>query len=552
MESASTFDISTAFADVQAHVDKLSPELRILSMAIWNRPETAYEEHFAHSLLTDFLAGKGFTVTRHFHLPTAFRAEFQSAHFDPARHYTVAYLSEYDSLPVIGHACGHNLIAICGVGSALALQSLLRIGTGLEGRVICLGTPAEETSGGKIDLLNAGAFVGIDFCMMAHPSGVNITKPDFIGLLECEVEFFGKDNDAGPEPWSSSASATDAAVLLYTSLSLLRQKLNAGNQIHGVIFEAGKPQPTGKSYAKCHYYMRTPTVPEMDTLKQSFQAALDSTALICGCTVKREYAIAPFEGLISNQLMASLYDKYAQQLGFDSPDLPPSYGSTDMGNVSNNLPGLHPVYSIGESTLTLHTEDFKAAAATAYAHTATLNIAKSLAMVGVELLSNTTSAQSAKLAFSLSPASCFQKAVFIKQPNYDKLLGEKMALRFGSMLKIRPLSMPTAIRTVEFTQGRENDDLTDCPIPPCPKIKFSPKYDNDHAYKTKFYKDYLLHNVHMEKNLINTIKSKKEKLGLIRAAIQMATAELAELSGSSTDHTESHQTQKPKESPECT
>ncbi|GAU98757.1 hypothetical protein RvY_09865 [Ramazzottius varieornatus] len=400
-------------AGLDGCLDELDPELRQLSLSIWIRPELAYEEFDAHDVLTAFLENKGLTVTRHYCLPTAYLAEYRSPGYDPALHPTIAYLSEYDALPQIGHACGHNLIAIAGVAASLGCRRLMedsrKAGEALpervEGRILCVGCPAEETTGGKIDLLMMDAFSSVDFCMMVHPYGYNIAEPEILGLLECEVEIHGNELDAGLSPWECGAAATDCAVLLYSSLSLLRRTLQPGNQIHGVILEAGRPQSNRKSFAKLHFYLRTRTTLAMDRLKAFFFKALQSVADLYDCTFETKFAEDPFEGLVSNNAMARVYRKYGELLGLQFPRLPPTWGSTDMGNVSNAVPSIHPFFAIGDPSLTLHTKDFQVASGTPEAHQATVQVAKVIALVGFDLLRDKSLQAACKTDFYNSPAS---------------------------------------------------------------------------------------------------------------------------------------------------
>lgn len=202
-------------------------------MAIWSHPEVKLQEYFAHDNLCDFMRQQGFTVTRHaYGMKTAFEAVFE--HGEGGR--TVGFNSEYDALPGFGkgagHACGHNLIAISGVGAAIATAETLRR-KNKAGRVILLGTPAEEDIGGKIILLKAGAYKSMDVCLMLHPAPSSGLGP-MLAISECEVEYTGHTAHAAGAPWEG-VNALDAAVAAYTSLSMLRQQIKPTHRLHGII-----------------------------------------------------------------------------------------------------------------------------------------------------------------------------------------------------------------------------------------------------------------------------------------------------------------------------
>jgi len=207
-------------------IDEASLELRNLSLGIHGKPELNFEEHHAHRLLTDFLSSKGFAVTRHaYEMPTAFQAVAGSG--SP----TIAVLCEYDALPGIGHACGHNLIAASGVAVGLALKAVLGDGNGT---VVVLGSPAEEGGGGKIYLIERGAFKNVDAAMMLHPTPGDSAYPNVIAIQQLEIEFHGRNAHAAAFPWEG-VNALDALVLSYNGISAMRQHLRPDVRVHGVI-----------------------------------------------------------------------------------------------------------------------------------------------------------------------------------------------------------------------------------------------------------------------------------------------------------------------------
>ncbi|CAL1290764.1 unnamed protein product [Larinioides sclopetarius] len=201
--------------------------LNHISQEIWKFPELKFEEKFAHDLLTNALEKKGFTVERNFILPTAFRAVFSSLKKGPA----VVVICEYDALPKIGHACGHNLIAESGLGAGIAIKAALEEFPEIAGKVIVLGTPAEEGGGGKVTLINGGAFKDVDAALMVHPAPDDHLYPPFIGIKRKIISFTGQEAHASGYPWEG-LNALDAAVGAYNNLALLRQHIKPTCRVH--------------------------------------------------------------------------------------------------------------------------------------------------------------------------------------------------------------------------------------------------------------------------------------------------------------------------------
>ncbi|CAG8730243.1 7341_t:CDS:2, partial [Cetraspora pellucida] len=215
-------ELTSKFADIALKaIEDVSEELREISIKIHENPELAYEEKYAHKLLVNYLQEKGFKVTPNaFGLETAFVAEFQSK---AGKGRVVSFNSEYDALPDIGHACGHNLIAISGIGAAIGLKAVLEKFY-IKGTVKLFGTPAEEQGSGKVDLIKAGAYEGVDISLMVHPSVLNGGFINFLAVQSADVEYFGKPAHASAMPYLG-INALDAIVLAYNNIGLLRQQI---------------------------------------------------------------------------------------------------------------------------------------------------------------------------------------------------------------------------------------------------------------------------------------------------------------------------------------
>ncbi|KAF7800224.1 hypothetical protein EIP86_011471 [Pleurotus ostreatoroseus] len=221
-----------SFKIIESSIDKLSEELRGLSLDIAAHPELRFEEHHAHDVLTDFVEKQGFEVTRHYLLPTAWVARYTNG----SGGRTIGVNSEMDALPGVGHACGHNLIAIAGVAVACAIKRVLQE-RNTHGSVVLLGTPGEEGGGGKVILLDKGAYEGMDVCLMCHPAPgppVTASLSSCLAVQRVQAEYKGHTAHAALAPWEGQ-NALDAAVSAYTNISMLRQQLKPTYRVHGVF-----------------------------------------------------------------------------------------------------------------------------------------------------------------------------------------------------------------------------------------------------------------------------------------------------------------------------
>ena len=368
----------TPYERIDHAIDAASEGLRALSLDIHAHPELNFEEHHAHQVLTDYLDAEGFEVVRGAHtMPTAFKAVAGSG--GPS----VAFLSEYDALPGIGHACGHNLIAIAGVGAGVGLRA------GLEGRagtLVILGSPAEEGGAGKQILIEQHAFDGIDAALMAHPAPMDNATPKVQAMQHVRVEYFGRNAHAAAMPWMG-LNALDALVLGYNALSVLRQQILPTDRIHGVFTQAGVKPNIIPDYTEALYYVRSATMAELANLKERVKACLESAATATGCRVEIHWEGRPYTDLVSSEPLAEQYCAHMADLGLPVGKLPWFGASTDMGNVSYVLPTIHPMFGIPSDPLNAnHTAPFTEAAATAEAHERTIRVAKAMARAAYDLI----------------------------------------------------------------------------------------------------------------------------------------------------------------------
>lgn len=377
--------LQAIISDVSPKIDSKAKELQNISLRIWEKPELGYEEHFAHGILSDYFKDEGFEVTKHYTLPTAFRAVFGNKNAGP----TVAVLCEYDALPGIGHGCGHNLIAIAGVAVALGLKTAIE--RGLKARVVAMGTPAEEGGGGKIEMIHSGCFEDVDFCVMLHPAPFNVAHYVSQALNKVEVTYRGDSSHINEQPCGKKCNALDAAVMAYSSISMLRQHMKPNWRVHGIISDGGTQPSIIPGQAKLEFWVRTVKNKEMSTLKSKVHDCFEAVAKATGCTVDIQWDPHQHARMLSNKNLACLYQKYAEQMGTAFPSQVEQEsivdGSTDMGNVSLVVPGLHPLYSIDKS-VPYHSHPFREVSSTQHAHDQTIVAAKALCFTAIEVLSD--------------------------------------------------------------------------------------------------------------------------------------------------------------------
>ena len=361
-------------------IENCTDELRHLGDTIWKQPELCYKEHKAHDLLTGFLEKKGFSVERSYKgIGTAFRATFGSGRPN------VCVICEYDALPEIGHACGHNLIAEAGVAAGLGLKTALELDNAPKGRLTVMGTPAEEGGGGKIRLIESGAFDDVDVAMMVHPSNYYILAPTCLAFANLEITYTGKAAHAAAFPWEG-VNALDAAVMAYSSISVLRQQMKPDWRVHGVITNGGAKPNIIPEKTSLSYYVRTQYRHELSVLLEKVKACFEAAAKATGCEVELGEGVPQHDDLVSNETLVRLFGENLEELGAVAPMKGPTGGSTDMGNVSHTVPSIQPKYFIGSGKETQHTREFARESNTPEAHEETLVVGQAMAHTCIDVL----------------------------------------------------------------------------------------------------------------------------------------------------------------------
>jgi amidohydrolase len=366
-----------------AAVDDRHDALLELSHAIHINPELAFEERAAAALLCESLRRAGLDVASGVYgLETAFETEFG----DDATAGCVALLAEYDALPEIGHACGHNLIATASVGAGIALASLA---PHLPGRVRVIGTPAEEHGGGKELMARRGAFEGVDAALMFHPSSLNLINMPCICMSEVEVTYHGVAAHAAAMP-ERGINALDALVIAYQGIGALRQHIQANERLHGIITDGGQAPNIVPETAAGRFYVRASNSSDLAVLKQRAENCFRAGATATGATVEVVWGEVDYLDIRYNAPLAESFRANAEKLGrefFPYDRLPASVqGSTDMGNVSQQVPSIHPMLAAAPLHCTIHNPEFEKWAGSEMGDAAALDGAKALAMTAIDFL----------------------------------------------------------------------------------------------------------------------------------------------------------------------
>src|SRR5213594_381518 len=362
---------------IAAAVDRLADELEALSHRIHDHPELAFKEEQAHAWLTEFLAKHG-------------------ARPRP----TIAIMAEYDALPGIGHACGHNVIATAGTGAGVALA--VALGTlPFPGRIQVIGTPAEEGGAGKVKLMEAGVFKGVDAAMMIHGRcGTQVWRPT-LGIIKVKAEFHGKATHASSWPWRG-VNALNAVIQLFVALDQMRQQLRPDARVHGIIVKGGDQPNIIPEYTRADFYLRALTKDYCQELLRRFTACADGAAAATGCRVEVTAEPTIHDPMKPNRVMAALFEANLGFIGFpvDPDDGEAGYGSTDCGNVSQALPTIHPYIRISPDGVPGHSREFAEWARSPMARAGMVAGAKALALTALDLLAMPPALQQAKADFT--------------------------------------------------------------------------------------------------------------------------------------------------------
>ncbi|MQF69869.1 M20 family metallopeptidase, partial [SAR202 cluster bacterium AD-804-J14_MRT_500m] len=365
----------------QAEIKSIRNQLIDLSHKIHSTPEIGFEEYQASLWLSDMLSKSGFTVqTGICDLPTAFSARSGNGPLH------IAICAEYDSLPGIGHACGHNIIAAAAVGAGIAAA---KIADDVGLTVSVIGTPAEEVgnNGGKIILLERGAFDDCHAAMMVHPTPFEMASPRIIAASMFEVHYTGKEAHASAFP-EHGINASDALTIAQTAIGLLRQHIRPTDRVHGIITNGGDAPNIIPAHTSAKYMVRAQTLTDLSDIHTKVDRCFEAGALATGASLEITGGDKPYAHMEHDVDIASIYQKNAEALGRSFPDLGPAgeraAGSTDMGNVSLALPSIHPMLGIDSFPAVNHQPEFAAHCASPVADQAVIDGATAMAWTAID------------------------------------------------------------------------------------------------------------------------------------------------------------------------
>lgn len=355
-----------------------------MSHQIHQRPELGNEEIFASRTLTETLTQHGFEVeTNIAGHATGFIASYDSGQTGP----TIGYLAEYDALPGLGHACGHNIIGTASTFAGIALKQVIdKVG----GKVIVLGCPAEEggeNGSAKATYVKEGIIDDLDIALMVHPGNETYRTINTLAVDVLDVKFFGKSAHAS-ENADEAKNALDAMISYFNGVAQLRQHIKSSQRVHGVILNGGQAANIIPDFTHARFYTRATSRHELDILTERVGQIAKGAALQTGC----DYEFGPIQNGVNEFIKSSklddLFAKYATEMGEAVIDDDFGYGSTDTGNVSHVVPTIHPHIKIGSRNLVGHTHRFREAAASTHGDQALIRGAKILSLMGLELLTN--------------------------------------------------------------------------------------------------------------------------------------------------------------------
>lgn len=356
------------------------PELLETSRWMYDHPELGHKEFKTSQRYVDILSVNGFDVEYPaYGLETAFAARIGSSGPE------VIICAEMDALPEVGHACGHNIIGMAAIGAGLALSNIVdELGI----RVTVLGTPAEEAFGGKVDLINAGAFRNAAAAMMVHPATKDLVDPAFLAVVHIDIEFFGEDSHASGAP-DLGVNALDAAVQAYVNVSTLRQQLKDSDRVHGIITHGGDAPNIIPGRTAMSWYVRAATDERLDEIRPKVMQCFEAAALASGCRLEVHSMGHRYRDMRTDPVMAALYAENSDALGRKMnflADLPPeTSGSTDMGNVSHECPAIHPMLDLYGYPIVNHQKEFAALTITEVGDRAIRDGALSMAWTIIDL-----------------------------------------------------------------------------------------------------------------------------------------------------------------------
>ena len=368
---------------IKSTLAAVKSELLDISRQMYEHPELGFQEVLASRLHTELLERHGFTVTRQLcRIDTGSRGGFDTG--KPGPH--VAFLAEFDALPELGHGCGHNLVGACALGAGVALASVLGE---LGGSVTVYGAPAEETSGGKVDFVEAGQFSGVDLAILCHPGNHWSQSGASLALEPVQFEFFGRSAHAASAP-EQGVNALDAALVTMTAVNALREHVRSDARIHGIVADGGRAANIVPDYTKVQYYVRATKKGYLTQLVERVKNCGRAGALATGCEVKITRFETAYDNMLTNETLSDLFGIVLKEhYGIEQEPPRETFGSTDLGNVSLVCPAIQPIFDItGDRSIAAHTREMAACTQTPYAADSMEKAACAMAMTAARVLSD--------------------------------------------------------------------------------------------------------------------------------------------------------------------
>jgi amidohydrolase len=374
-------EITAIKSAIVSEIESKGAEIKALSRRIHDNPELGFQETRAAAWISEYLEKEGFAVERGIcQFPTAFKASYGQG--QPV----IAFLAEYDALPQLGHACGHNLISAAAVGALIGAR---RAAQTLGGTVQLIGTPAEELFAGKEIMVQRGAFNHLDAALMVHPGNQDFAAILTLACQRLDIEFFGKAAHAAGEP-QAGINALEATLQSFNAINGLRQHFPPRGMVHGVITDGGAAANIVPEHSAANFIVRAADLKTMETLKQKILHCFAGAATATGTRLEYKWEEPAYAPVINNPTICDLYCDNIRHLGRSifREDPNSSFGSTDFGNVSQIVPGMHATVKVAEKGIAVHSRQFAEAAISDYGLQSMLQAAQGLAMTAADLLAD--------------------------------------------------------------------------------------------------------------------------------------------------------------------
>ncbi len=391
--------MSKHFSKIKKAVKELTPKIVSINKSIFKKPELGFCEFHASSLLADALREEGFKVKfGKGKLKTAFEAGFNAGRQGGGSEPTVVILAEYDALPEIGHACGHNMIAAAAFGAAAAVKCVLEKNCG---RLKVIGTPAEEGGGGKILMIKGGWFKKIDAAIMVHPAPVTRVVGRMLAVQSLDFHFYGKASHAAAHP-DLGINALDAVIALFNSVNAMRQQAPDFSRVHGIVTHGGDAPNIIPEYASAKFYVRGVTMPDFRVMLGKITDCARGAAKSTGCRLKIEKSKVVFHPLEPNRAMGRVYARHMRAAGLKDGGLgeTQNMGSSDIGNLSQIVPTLHPEFAVGNGSAVNHSRDFLKVVVSRQGEANMLKAATAMAATVADLLTDAGQMKKVKEEFA--------------------------------------------------------------------------------------------------------------------------------------------------------